>query len=76
MAARLNYAIEQRLRFIDFCLSHYGHFNRLTLIEFFGISLPQATLDIKAYLKLAPANAMYDKTARSYLRAAKFKHVY
>lgn len=61
-----NYAIEQRLRLIDFLLAHYGYVNRSALQDYFGISTPQASADFAQYLKLAPGNMAYNRTAKRY----------
>lgn len=68
----LTYAVEQRLRFIDFLLHQYGTLNRSALMDFFGISQPCATRDIQEYIELAPANTVYDKKAKTYIRGANF----
>lgn len=72
----MKYAIEQRLRLIDFLLGQYGHLNRSAVMDFFGVSLPQASMDIQAYLKLAPANAVYDVSRKTYTRTTAFKRVW
>lgn len=72
----MKYAVEQRLRLIDFLLSHYGHINRSALMDYFGISIPQASKDIADYLALAPGNAAYDASAKRYVATAEFKEVY
>lgn len=69
---RHSYAIEQRLRMIDFLLHQYGEINRSALEFYFGISTPQASADFSAYLKLAPGNAVYDPRANAYVRTDKF----
>jgi hypothetical protein len=56
----VRYAIEQRLRFIDFLVAHYGSVNRAALVDYFGISLPQASHDIGDYMKIAAENIVYD----------------
>lgn len=71
--SELKYAVEQRLRFIDFLLHQYGNLNRSAIMDFFGISQPCATRDIQHYIELAPANAVYDKKAKTYIRGANFK---
>lgn len=76
MAERLRYAIEQRLRFIDFLLAEYGHINRSALMDYFGISAPQATNDINDYRDLAPGNLVYDLPGKTYRRAAGFQRVW
>lgn len=68
----VNHAAFQRLRFIDFLLDHYGTLNRRALEDYFGISTPQASLDVQAYLQAAPANAIYDRSRKTYCKAPAF----
>ena len=68
----MNLALQTRLRFIDFLLAHYGTLNRSAIMDFFGLSQPQASLDIQAYLEHAPGNMAYDRTAKCYRRAEGF----
>src|SRR5690606_5674603 len=67
---------ERRLEFIDYRLRWDGHLNRSDLIEFFGISVPQASLDIARYTELAPDNIRYDACARTYLPGTTFTPLY
>lgn len=71
-----NYAVVQRLRFIDFLLYQYGTLNLSAGEDYFGISRPQASRDIQDYIALAPANIVYDKNAKTYIRGADFKRVW
>jgi len=73
---KIKYAIEQRLRFIDFLVDYYGHVNRSALTDYFGISVPQATTDFKAYMKLAPDNMRYSVTDKTYRKNPEFKRVW
>ena len=63
---------ERRLEFIDFRLRWEGRLNRSDLTSFFGISVPQASLDIARYLELAPHNAVYDRSERVYTPTLSF----
>lgn len=74
--ATFTYAVEQRLRFIDFLLHQYGTLNRSAVMDFFGVSEPCASRDIGQYIELAPGNIIYDKTAKMYVRGAQFKRVW
>lgn len=65
----------RRLAFIDARLQFDGRINRKDLIEFFGISVPQASADIGEYLSAAPQNAVYDPSVRSYLATPAFQAV-
>lgn len=67
---------ERRLEFIDVRLRWDGRINRSDLTTFFGISVPQASLDIAKYVELAPDNAVYDRSARVYLAGERFKPLY
>lgn len=72
----MNYAIEQRLRLIDFLLEHYGHVGRPELCAFFGISSPCASNDIGMYNEANPDNARYDFKSKRWVRSATFKPRY
>lgn len=67
---------ERRLEFIDFRLRWEGRLNRTDLTDFFGISVPQASLDIARYEELAPHNLRYDRSARVYVASADFRALY
>ena len=67
---------DRRLEFLDFRLRWEGRINRSDLTSFFGISVPQATLDIKEYLERAPGNAAYDRSTRVYITSADFKPLF
>ena len=64
---------DRRLEFIDVRLRWDGRINRSDLTTFFGISVPQASLDIARYVELAPDNAVYDRSARVYLAGERGK---
>lgn len=66
----------RRLEFIDFRLRWEGRLNRSDVMEFFSISTPRASMDIGRYLELAPGNAFYDRSSRSYLAAKEFKPLF
>lgn len=64
---------DRRLAFIDFRLRWEGRINRSDLTDFFGISVPQASLDIARYTELAPQNLTYDRSSRVYQATADFR---
>ena len=70
------YAVEQRLRFIDFLLSQYGRVNRSAIMDYFGIGAATATRDFKAYKGLCKDNVIYDDVDKSYHRSNRFKRVW
>lgn len=66
---------DRRLAFIDSRLRWEGRINRGDLTEFFGISVPQASLDIARYLELAPENLNYDRSSRFYQATSSFSPI-
>lgn len=65
----LRWGVRRRLEFIDFRLMWDARLNRSDLCEHFRISPQQASLDLAAYERLAPANMVYDRAQRAFLRA-------
>lgn len=64
---------DRRLEFIDSRLYWNGRVNRSSLTEFFGISVPQASLDLAEYQARAPQNTVYDRTEKAYVATPDFK---
>ena len=64
---------ERRLEFIDFRLLWEGRLNRADLTSHFGISVPQASMDLARYQELAPGNLLYDRQQKTYIPAASFR---
>lgn len=48
----------------------------MDLTEHFGISVPQASLDIAKYTELAPNNLTYDRSSKTYTAAPSFRPLY
>lgn len=67
---------QRRLELIDFRLRWDGRLSRSDLTKYFGISVPQASLDIATYLELAPNNLEYDHGARVYVARPDFRALY
>lgn len=65
--------VDRRLEFIDYRLYWLGHVNRSDLIDFFGVSVPQASADLSEYQAEAEGNAVYDKTRKAYVPGPDFK---
>lgn len=68
----LRWGVERKLEFIEFRLFWEGFVNRSDLIETFNESVNQASSDLNRYLAIAPDNMIYDKSARTYVRASGF----
>ncbi|MEH0834586.1 helix-turn-helix transcriptional regulator [Pectobacterium cacticida] len=71
-----SWGLERRLQFIDFRLQWNGHINRTDLTSFFGLSIPQASLDIAKYIEIAPYNLVYDRRTKTYTATPTFSAVY
>ncbi|HAJ46732.1 MAG TPA: hypothetical protein DCL54_09155 [Alphaproteobacteria bacterium] len=66
----LKHAQRERLIFLDQCLTWRGMANRRDLIDRFGISMAQAALDFRLYLRLARKTPpVYDAVRKTYLAA-------
>jgi hypothetical protein len=66
------WGVEQRLEFIEHRLFWEGGINRGDLIEKYGVSVPQASTDIKMYREIAPNNLEYDGVAKRYVATNTF----
>lgn len=62
-----------RMRFIDVLLEQYGTLNRRALENYFDLSTPQVSIDIRFYMETAPGNMEYDKSSRTYRRSPTFQ---
>ena len=71
----MRWSVEQRLEFIDFRLFWDGQVNRSDLVDTFGISVPQASLDLSRYQQLGAENLRYDKSLKTYVVAEHFQPV-
>lgn len=67
------WSTESRLQFIEFKLYWEGRINRGDLISYFGISIPQASIDLKRYMEVAPDNLEYDKQRKAYFATDSFQ---
>ena len=72
----MRWGVEKRLEFIEFRLFWEGGINRADIMDQFSVSVPQASKDLSLYEEKAPGNLVYDKSAKRYLAAEKFKPVF
>jgi hypothetical protein len=72
----MRWSVGRRLEFIDFRLYWEGRINRKDLTEFFDISVPQASSDLKTYQEKAPKNIEYDKSGKFYFATPNFKPLF
>jgi len=69
-------AIGQRLEFIEWRLFWEGHVNRSDLEARFGISTPQASVDLRTYREAAGANIEYNATEKRYVATKEMRPKY
>lgn len=72
----LSYAVEHRLRFIDFLVAHYGTVRRSAIVDYFGVSMQQASFDMSKYQELAPNNITYSLSKKMYVRTDTFERLW
>lgn len=65
--------VRHRLEFIESRLYWEGRLNRGDLVDFFGISILQASKDIAQYQEVAPGNMDYDTKLRKYSTSKGFQ---
>jgi predicted DNA-binding transcriptional regulator YafY len=68
----IRWGIEQRLEFIEFKVFWEGGINRSALTGQFGVSIQQASNDIRRYEEMMPGNIVYDKSLKRYAPSATF----
>lgn len=68
----MRWGVEQRLEFIEFRLFWEGSINRADIVDFFSVSVPQASKDLTLYQERAPGNVEYDTRGKRYVAAEKF----
>lgn len=64
---KLAWAASQRQNYIGERLRSVGTLNRFDIEREFGISAPQASIDIAYFLNVFPGVARYDTTLKSYV---------
>ena len=72
----MRWGVQQRLEFIETRLFWEGRINRGDLTEFFGISVPQASADIRLYQEKTKGNLKYDKKKKFYSASTKFNPIF
>lgn len=69
----VRWGLAQRFEMIEWRAYWLGRVNRSDLEERFGVSTPQASVDLRAYQEAAPGNIEYDLTQRTYVPTEKFE---
>ncbi len=61
---------QRRMEWIAETLRIFGFINREHLVKKFGLSIPQASHDLNLFQRMHPRAMTYDKSAKTYRRAA------
>jgi hypothetical protein len=69
----MRWSTNRRLEFIEARLYWEGKIGRNDLKDYFKISIPQATKDLKKYMEIAPDNTRYDYQSKHYITTESFK---
>jgi hypothetical protein len=70
------WSTRKRLQHLEFKLYWEGRVNRGDLTAEFGISIPQASVDITKYQEMAPNNISYNSSAKYYVPTETFKPIF
>ena len=62
------FAVIVRLMWIDGVIENDGEINRREISQAFGISTPQASLDLRRYMELNPGRIAYDVRGKRYVQ--------
>lgn len=62
-----NWFTQQRLEWIAETLRVFGYINREHIEKKFGVSTPQASLDLREFQRLHPDAVTYDKSSKRYV---------
>jgi hypothetical protein len=73
---KLTYAMEQRMRFIDFQIFHYGHITRRHLIDFFGVTSATATRDFALFIELYPNQIKLHTLTKLYVPTKQYSRIF
>ena len=72
----VRWGMAQRFELIEWRAYWLGRVNRSDLEERFGVSTPQASVDLRSYQEAAPNNIEYDATAKAYVPTSTFTPKY
>lgn len=62
----MNWAQIQRQKFIEYKLLYDGRLNRRDIVDFFGVTMLQASTDIKGYRTRFPESMTYDPRKKTF----------
>ena len=69
----VRWGLAHRFEFIEWRAYWQGRVNRGDIEQIFGVSTPQASVDLKAYQESAPNNIEYNSTEKAYIPTSSFR---
>src|SRR5665213_2068671 len=72
----VRWGLAQRFEFIEWRVYWTGKVNRGDIVDKFGVSVPQASVDLRDYQEKWPDNIQYDGTEKAYVLQGGFKPRY
>ncbi len=72
----IRWGLARRFEFIEWRAYWVGRINRRDLEERFGVSTPQASVDLRSYQEAAPGNIEYNATEKAYMPTSAFAPKY
>lgn len=72
----VRWGLARRFELIEWRAYWLGRVNRSDLEERFGVSTPQASVDLRSYQEAAPDNIQYDSTEKAYVPTSTFQPKY
>ena len=72
----MKYAMEQRLRMIDFLVDTYGYINRSVIMDYFDVGSATVTRDSTEYQNIRPDNLIYSVKEKRYYKSNNFERLF
>jgi hypothetical protein len=71
-ADEVRWGLARRFEFIEWRIYWTGRVNRKDIEDRFGVSSPQASVDLRSYEENAPGNIFYDSTKKTFVASDEF----
>ena len=65
----MNWFAHERRKWITETIRVFGFINREHIERKFGVSTPQASMDLREYMRMNPGMITYDKSLKRYVRS-------
>ncbi len=65
----MSWCEDQRMAWIEETVRIFGYINREHIMKKFGVSTPQASVDLNRFMRRYPGRIVYDQHAKRYVPA-------